>query len=428
MKNQSYLNPEDEFDDDGTPYSSISDRDSLEDLSLGGRAASLNAGNEEDSPENFSLPGSPGAPLPSNPVRDMIRQRTGLAGASLPGAGAPSPSPMSVAPAQDYSNDPLMQQYEGKQKDLDKFRQNQLDSDRILAFGQAISQAAQGVNAPTPNNEVYRTIAAQGSGALKSKEEDMDRRQRIVNAIEQRKSREAVSANNLAARQDANRSRADTLAALGADRSAAKDTARQDKLDKNQKDAYFQTSQLLETARGNPAVAQAEKDIYAADKAKSLANLYGDPNKLSPQMSQLLASEVAKIASGGSPSIHELEGLTPTTLQSGLAGITQKLTNDPTPANAGAFIKQYQDYANALTRDAQKTISDRYGRILESRKPYLGDEGYGNLKAQYLDRFKQPESGGGSAPISSGKPGQLIKAKGKLWRIGPDGDSLEAVM
>jgi hypothetical protein len=160
-----------------------------------------------------------------------------------------------------------------------------------------------------------------------------------------------------------------------------------DKASGAQDKALLSTQQLLESARGNPAAAQAEKDMYSADKAKSLATLYGDPNKLPPQMVQMLASEVAKIASGGAPTMHELDGLNPQTLRGRFADISQKLTNSPTQANAGEFIKQYQDYANALTKDAQKVIQDKYGRVIESRKGQLGDSNYKALQDHYLNRF-----------------------------------------
>lgn len=168
-----------------------------------------------------------------------------------------------------------------------------------------------------------------------------------------------------------------------------------DKLGEKAKDkqdrAMQQTKMLLESARGNPAAAQAERDIYSAQKADSLANLYGDPNKLSPQQVKLLASELAKIAQGGVPNMTELQGLTPNTLMSKFATVWGNLSNHPTPANAAAFVKQYQDYTHALTKDAQKVIKDKYGRVIESAKKQIGDDNYDQLKTQYLDRFKSEE-------------------------------------
>lgn len=154
-----------------------------------------------------------------------------------------------------------------------------------------------------------------------------------------------------------------------------------------QNQALAQTQQLLESARGNPAVQQAQKDLYAADKAKSLINLYGDPNKLSPQLVSTLIGEVSKIATGGVPTVEGLKALTPDTLSSKFAHVWGNLVNNPTPANAGAFIKQYGDYTDALSKDARNVIKDKYTRVLEARKNQLGSDNYSTLKDQYLGQI-----------------------------------------
>lgn len=188
--------------------------------------------------------------------------------------------------------------------------------------------------------------------------------------------------------------------------------ARGTKANLNQQHALQSTQQLLESARGNPAAAQAERDLYSAQKADTLANLYGDPNKLSMPQVRLLAQEVGKIAAGGVSSQHELEGITPNSLMGRLSGVVSNLTNSPTPANAAAFVKQYQDYTKALKNDAQKVIQDKYGRIIESRKHQLSPDDYTSLKTQYLDRFKNDEpstsAAAGKVKVSNGKQSFLI--------------------
>lgn len=145
--------------------------------------------------------------------------------------------------------------------------------------------------------------------------------------------------------------------------------------------------QLLETSRGNPAAQQAERDLYAAAKANSLVSLYPDPNKMPQQQVQLLVQELGKIASGGTPTMHELDGLTPNTLTGKLASQYSRLVDKPTAANAGAFIQEYQRYSNALSYDAQNEVKNRYSRILESKRPTLSRSEYDNLKQQYMGRF-----------------------------------------
>jgi len=165
----------------------------------------------------------------------------------------------------------------------------------------------------------------------------------------------------------------------------------------DQDQALQSTTQLLESARGNPAVAQAEKDLYAADKANGLLKLYPDPNKIPREMVNLYTQELGKIASGGTPTQHELEGITPNNLQGPLRAFYQKLSNNPTPANLGEFIKANQRYTNQLADDARKVIKDKYGRVIESRKSALGDDNYSRLNNQYIDRFSSSgaDAGGG---------------------------------
>lgn len=173
---------------------------------------------------------------------------------------------------------------------------------------------------------------------------------------------------------------------------ANKELAQSQKASQQQNQAMQQTTQLLESARGNPAAAQAERDLYSADKADSLMNLYGDPNKLSQQQVNLLAQEVGKMASGGSPSMHELQGISSNAVTGQMAAFAGRLENHPTAANAAAWVQQYKDYTDALKADAKKIIQDKYGRVIEGRKAQLGDDNYQALKSQYLDRFKSGSS------------------------------------
>lgn len=203
-----------------------------------------------------------------------------------------------------------------------------------------------------------------------------------------------------------------------ANRRADKITAAEDKKETKstteQNSALQNVQTMLESARGNPAAAQAERDIYAASKARSLMNLYPDPNNLSNEQVRLLASEVGKIASGGVPTQHELEGISPDTMKGKMAAFTSKLMNEPTPANAAKFIERYKDYTDALTRDAQGYIQDKYGRVIEARKDQLGDTNYQRLKTHYLDRFANqqvPQSTGQSADLQGSVAAEMARRK-----------------
>lgn len=193
------------------------------------------------------------------------------------------------------------------------------------------------------------------------------------------------------ARRDVAQQHTESTAATRDLAAATREANTKQKATDKQNKSLESTQTLLESARGNPAAAQAEKDLYSAQKANSLANLYGDPNKLSLPQVKLLASEIGKIAAGGSSTQSELEGIMPNTLVGKMSSFTTNLTNNPTPANAAAFVKQYQDYTKALTKDAKKIIQDKYGRVIEARRGNLGDENYQSLKDQYINRFNTPD-------------------------------------
>lgn len=175
-----------------------------------------------------------------------------------------------------------------------------------------------------------------------------------------------------------------------------------------------QTQQILESAKGNPEVSQALKDRYAANKLNKLIG--GDPDKLNPQQVQLALGEMGKIATGGVPTIEELKHLRQDTIPSWLAEAAQKWTNSPSPANQGAFLKLYQNYANQLSEDANGVIENKYKRVLQTRKRVLHPDDYASLKAQYFDPLDGSSGSGGGGfkmPSTSDIDAELARRGGK---------------
>lgn len=156
---------------------------------------------------------------------------------------------------------------------------------------------------------------------------------------------------------------------------------------KTQSQALHNVQSLLESARGNPAAAQAEKDIYAGKKLKTLIGNYPDPNTMPDAQLHLLASEAGKIASGGVPGMTELYNITPHGVTQRLQKIASDFYNEPTPARAGAYIKEIERYANGLMEDAKGEITDKYGRVIESNVNQLAPDDYKLLQDQYINRF-----------------------------------------
>lgn len=163
--------------------------------------------------------------------------------------------------------------------------------------------------------------------------------------------------------------------------------AKETKASNDQNRALQSTQQLLESARGNPAASQAEKDLYSVQKVNSLFNSYPDLNSIPDSQVNLAISEIAKIAQGGVPTGHEMDALKPNTPESRLQKLWGQLENSPKPANLGQYLKELKKYNDSLAKDAQQVIKDKYGRVIETRKKQLGDDNYKSLTDQYLNRF-----------------------------------------
>lgn len=184
-------------------------------------------------------------------------------------------------------------------------------------------------------------------------------------------------------------------------------------LNKDQASQVQETLQSLQSARGNPAVQRAEQDVYSNSKVNKLVSQgvdkkgNFDPNQLNNTQVRLLAGEVAKIATGGAPTMDELHGLTPQNMPQWLSGAAEKYKNSPTGANAGLFVKQLQNYSNGVGEDAKALLRENYQGIIESKKQYLPPSAYKTLNDQFIGRLSgdTPASEWSlSQKGSSGKP------------------------
>jgi len=134
---------------------------------------------------------------------------------------------------------------------------------------------------------------------------------------------------------------------------------------------------------------------------------------------QLYATEIAKMASGGTPSIHELAGLNPSTVPKTLAEAAQKAMNHPTGAQAGEFLQRFKEYGDSLATEAKKVITDRYGRVIESSRGRIGEQNYQTLQQQYINRFNNPEDSQQGAPGGGGGKPQSVIQNGHTYNLNP---------
>lgn len=263
-------------------------------------------------------------------------------------------------------------------------------------LGRAFSNLARGGLDPKDNSDLYSGIQKQNEAAPTQVAAALGRRASVVKAIGQMQGRQAAAKTAAEAKVEAAQTAADAKAAAGSEKAGDKQT-------KN----FDETVKFLEQMRGSPAVSQAEKDLYASKKAQSLIDRAapdGNLDKLSHGQAKLMLTEVAKMASGGVPSMQELKDLDPGTLRGSIATAWGQLINEPTEAKLGSFLKQYKDYADALSKDAQDTIKDRYSRIIGTRRDNFSDDQNAKLDALYMNRFDDKNKKDSRAP-------QFVKMK-----------------
>jgi hypothetical protein len=136
---------------------------------------------------------------------------------------------------------------------------------------------------------------------------------------------------------------------------------------------------------------QSLKDIQAGQKLSEIANQApgGDLNKLTNQQTKLAITELVKMAGGSVPTESELEQMSPDNYAQKYAGLLQKITNSPQPANAGEFLKQGIDYAHGIQGLGAQKLADRANEFADRQRPYLGEAQYKQVKGQIADEFKK---------------------------------------
>jgi hypothetical protein len=361
MPNKSYRDFKDELqnDDDYQPYDSVSSRDPLIDL---------------------KAPSIPSEPSQSDVVKNAILSK--MAPQPVEPSAKSGPSSGYNSRTGDFSNDPMMKQFEQNQSKLDDYRRAKLGSDYINNLGSAFSQIAQGVNAPKQNTELYSNIQKQGAEALKSNEEDSDRRSKVVSAIEQRMSREGIAADNRDARALAAKQHSQDLAMKYKEMADYKQNAADTKAKDAQDKAYTTMRHELETFRGNQAAQQAAVKVQNADTALAIVK-NKDPNSLTVQDLTLLAEEMGKIATGGVPTEHGVQALMPNTMTSKFAAFQSFLANKPTDAQAGEFIKHNMEYLEQMKDVAKDTLNTYRSNIAKGYKSRVRDDQYGEAAQDY---------------------------------------------
>lgn len=194
-------------------------------------------------------------------------------------------------------------------------------------------------------------------------------------------------------------------AQLASDKEAARDA----KTDKERGVAEEKLWKDAESFRGNSGAQQASKDILSAEKALKLVQ-DKDPNSLTTQDLRLLADEMGKIATGGVPGEHGVQGLLPNNLATKYAEMKNFLMSNPTDANAGEYIKKNMDYLKQMQDTAKNTVAQFRLNVGKGKKSKVSPEAWQDYLDTYgLNDLANPKaarssSAGGAGPAPQASP------------------------
>lgn len=359
MANKSYLNFEDELNDQ-EPYSSVSSREPLSDV---GFDSILNQDQEEE--DDGDLPVSQPATLPrSEAIKQAILSRK-----------APAQSPSNLAA------DPLMKNFMDDKQAMGDLREAKRGADLISNLGQSFSQMAQGSNTPKSNQSLFDNLASQNQGMMKSAEGDLERKQKVIQAIEQRKSREAVSNNTAQYRQQMLDLQNKRLKQNGDLRSQA-DQTKQSRLDS------------LNIGRANSLMHDAplNKETTKLNAANGVQTLIDsikngeitDSKNIRTQLTNMMA--MIDLGAAGGESDRQSMGIN----------------------NLYTKLKDMEAYVSSKPNSS---IPSEYLNQLESEAHAMGDRSAKNYQAMSKAILSGADLSGGSPDVDPGQVHQLVKQR-----------------
>lgn len=147
-----------------------------------------------------------------------------------------------------------------------------------------------------------------------------------------------------------------------------------DKRNQKQDQVYTDLNDKVVNFRGNQSVQRAAMGVGSAKRALDLIAQYPDPNKMPADKFGLLNTEIAAVATGGVPTEGSVHNITADTFQSNYSKFLQKVGNQPTGAQLGAFIGQNKAYLQEMMKTNQGLVQDYQRSIYTGRKSRISPE------------------------------------------------------
>lgn len=192
------------------------------------------------------------------------------------------------------------------------------------------------------------------------------------------------------------------------DRALDRAASRGQKTNEKEEKAYSELRTKAETFRGNPAAQQASRDTLSASKALALVKTK-DPNKLTTQDLNLLAGELAKIATGGVPTEHGIQALMPNNLNTKFAELQNFILSKPSDARAAEYIKRNMHYLDDMSKTAQKVLDSYHNNMYKGYKGRISSDHQKEFLSDYpgVGTLQNPTTE--TAPPSSNEERRMTK-------------------
>lgn len=259
--------------------------------------------------------------------------------------------------ASPLAQDPLLTQFDESQKKLDEYRKVKSDNDYLANMGQVASMLAQGVNKPQDTNSFYSNIEKQNKEKVAGQEEDISKRNKVMEAIAARQTRAGIAQAGFDTRQKLAELKGKDIALRRDEQTSAKNEG----LLKKYRDEMDNLMDPNKARGGNMALNQ--KRIDNADRVQALlAQVHGNPDPR--QMEELAISTQALLSSTGSPAAEQVKALIPKTAMGNVNAFREWLTNDPTGTGQQEFVKRM-----AETVDREKEVAQ--GQVQKAQRAHL---------------------------------------------------------
>jgi hypothetical protein len=284
-----------------------------------------------------------------------------------------SPASQAVQDPDPSVKDYLMQQYLKQQQDQNNFNQAKIQSDTNNNIAQSFAQMAQGANTPK-ENPVFKNISDQNSQMLNTKTKDLDRTRMVMNAIENRKAKEALAQKSNDIRN----------ASLDVRKQALQNetNAKQERLNGMN---ISRANSLLQ----NSNLSKETTKLNAARSVQSLVDAVKNGDiKDSKNIRNQLTNMIATIELGTPGGVSDRHEMGIDTLYSKLKDIQGRITSSP-----------------------QSTIPREYLDQLESESHALGDRAAKNYIALKNGVLSGADLSGGNPDSDPGKIHQLIRQR-----------------